>query len=206
MKRRLLLPALLLSCMFGAAAQDWSDPVVVRRRAEPVVTYRAKLDGGFLLVEAVHAKGWHTYALDNVQRARKRSGKEHPETELPTRIEVAGGLKITGNWFQTKPEDLSDEAIRWYTWGFSSRAIFAVRVERVKGEKALVTVNGQACDAKSCQMVRDIVLTLPLAVIESFPKNEARSAINFNELVEVPRTTDKEKTDASVQSLKKPAD
>ncbi len=67
LRRRLLLPALLLNFTLGAAAQDWSDSVVVRRRAEPVVTYRAKLDGGFLLVEAVHAKGWHTYALDNVE-------------------------------------------------------------------------------------------------------------------------------------------
>ncbi|MDK1022193.1 MAG: hypothetical protein QGD90_11220 [Candidatus Hydrogenedentes bacterium] len=195
MKRLLLLPALLLSCTLGAAAQDWSDSEVVRRRAEPVVTYRAKLDGDFLLLEAAHAKGWHTYALDNVERARKRSGREHPETELPTRIEVAGGLKIIGNWFQSKPEDLSQEVIRWYTWGFSRRAIFAVRVERLEGEKALVTINAQACDATTCQMVRDVVLTLPLATVESFSQNEERSAINFDELIEVARVTDEGNTD-----------
>lgn len=186
----LLLPALLLSCPLGAAAQDWSDSEVVRRRAEPVVTYRAKLDGDFLVVEATHSKGWHTYALDNVERARERSGREHPETELPTRIEVAGGLRIVGNWFQTKPEDLSQEAIRWYTWGFSSRALFAVRVERVEGEKALVTIDAQACDAKACQMVSDVILTLPLAAVDSFSEGEARSSINFDELLEVAPAAD----------------
>lgn len=186
----LLLPALLLSCPLGAAAQDWSDSEVVRRRAEPVVTYRAKLDGYFLVVEATHSKGWHTYALDNVERARERSGREHPETELPTRIEVAGGLRIDGNWFQTKPEDLSEEAIHWYTWGFGSRALFAVRVERVEGEKALVTINGQACDAKACQMVSDVMLTLPLAAVNSLSQGEARSSINFDELLEVTAETD----------------
>ena len=179
-RRMILFPAILLLVVLEAGAQDWSDPVVVRRRADPVVTYRAILDGDVLVVEAEHAKGWHTYALDNVERARERSGKEQPETELPTRIGLAGGLKIAGNWRQTQPEDLSQEAIRWYTWGFSGRAVFAVRVERVEGAEALITVSGQACDDSACQMVRDVVLNVPLA---SASANAA--SIDLTELVNV---------------------
>ena len=178
--RTLLFPTLLFVFALEAGAQDWSDPVVVRRRAEPVVTYRAMLDGSLLVVEAKHAKGWHTYALDNIERARKRSGKEQPETELPTRIGVAGGLKIAGNWHQTPPEDLSQEAIRWYTWGFSGRAVFAVRVERVAGAEAVITLNGQACDASACQMVRDVVLNVPLAAAGADV-----ASLDLTELVEV---------------------
>lgn len=179
-RRMILFPTLLLLGVIEAGAQEWSDPVVVRRRAEPVVTYRAILDGDFLVVEAEHAKGWHTYALDNVERARERSGKDKPETELPTRVGLSGGLKIAGNWRQTRPEDLSQEAIRWYTWGFSGRAVFAVRVERVEGAEAVITVNGQACDDSACQMVRDVVLNVPLA---SASANAA--SIDLSELVEV---------------------
>ena len=179
-RRMILFPAILLLVVLEAGAQEWSDPVVVRRRAEPVVTYRAILDGDVLVVEAEHAKGWHTYALDNVERARERSGKEQPETELPTRIGLAGGLKIAGNWRQSPPEDLSQEAIRWYTWGFSGRAVFAVRVERVEGAEALITVSGQACDDSACQMVRDVVLNVPLA---SASANAA--SIDLTELVNV---------------------
>ena len=178
--RMILFPTLLLLAVLEAGAQEWSDPVVVRRRAEPVVTYRAMLDGNLLVVEAEHAKGWHTYALDNVERARERSGKEQPETELPTRISLAGGLKIAGNWRQTPPDDLSQEAIRWYTWGFSGRAVFAVRVERVEGAEAVVTVSGQACDASACQMVRDVVLNVPLAVA-----NANAASMDPTELVEI---------------------
>ncbi len=176
----ILFPTLFLLVALEAGAQRWGDPVLVRRRAEPVVTYRAMLHGDFLVVEAVHAKGWHTYALDNVERAQARSGKKHPETELPTRITVAGSLKLAGNWRQTPPEDLSQEAIRWYTWGFSGRALFAVRVQRVEGAEVVITVNGQACDASTCQMVRDVVLNVPPA---SASANAA--SIDLTELVEI---------------------
>jgi len=172
-----------LLVVLEAAAQEWSDPVVVRRRAEPAVTYRAMLDGDLLVVEAEHAKGWHTYALDNVERARERSGKEMPETELPTRIRVVGGLKIVGNWHQTPPADLSQEAIQWHTWGFSGMAVFAVRVERAEGTEAVITINGQACDASACQMVRDAVLKLALPTAGTSPKRS--SVTNLSKMVEV---------------------
>lgn len=192
--RLILCPALILFIVFEAGGQDWSDPVVVRRRGEPVVTYRAMLDGDFVLVEARHADGWHTYALDNIERARARSGKERPETELPTRIKVTGGLKVAGNWRQTRPEDLSQEAIRWYTWGFNSRAIFAVRVERANGSEAIITVNAQACDASSCQMVQDLVLKLLVSNVEAATKSTG--TIDLGKLIEVPAHAAETKKDA----------
>lgn len=181
--RIILVPTLLLLGLLEAGAQDWSDPVVVRRRAEPVVTYRVMLDGDLLVVEAEHAKGWHTYALDNVERARERSGEEMPETEVPTHIQVAGGLRIVGNWRQTKPDDLSQEALRWYTWGFSGRAVFAIRVKRAEGAEAVVTVNAQACDASACQAVRDVVLKLPLPTASAATK--LAPATDLSQMVEV---------------------
>ena len=181
--KMILFPTLLFLLVFEAKAQEWSDSVVVRRRAEPVVTYRALLDGDLLVIEVEHAKGWHTYALDNLERAAKRSGKEKPETELPTHIRVAGGLKIAGNWHQTAPDDLSQEEIQWYTWGFSGKAVFAVRVKRTEGAEAVITVNGQACDASACQMVRDAVLKLPLPAANAATKRA--SVTDLNKMVEV---------------------
>ena len=58
-----------------ASASEWSDPVEVRHRITPVVTYRAQIDGDLLVVQVKHATGWHTYAMDNVLRAQKRRGK-----------------------------------------------------------------------------------------------------------------------------------
>ncbi len=179
-RKRILFPTLFLLVALEAGAQEWGDPVVVRRRAEPEVTYRAMLDGDLHVVEAEHAKGWHTYALDNVERAQARSGKKHPVTDLPTRITVAGSLKLAGRWRQTPPEDFSQEAIRWYTWGFNGRAVFAVRVQQVEGAEAVITVNGQACDDSTCQMVRDVRLKLPPA---SASANAAST--DLSELVEV---------------------
>ena len=181
--KRILFPTLVFLAVLEAGAQEWSDPVVVRRRAEPVVTYRAMLDGDLLMVEADHAKGWHTFALDNVERARERSGNAKPETELPTRIRVAGGLKVAGNWYQTPPDDLSQEAIRWYTWGFNGKAVFAVRVKRAEGAEAVITVNGQACDASACQMVRDAALKLPLPAAGAATK--LTPSANLSEMIEV---------------------
>ena len=179
----ILFPTLVFLIAVEAGAGEWSYPVVVRRRAEPVVTYRAMLDGDFLVVEAKHTEGWHTYALDNIERARERTGKNRPETELPTRIKVAGGLKIAGNWYQTRPENLSQEAIRWYTWGFNERALFAVRVERVEGAEAQIIVNAQACDASACQMVQGVVLKLLLSTNET--EANPNKAIDVSKLVEV---------------------
>ncbi len=143
-------------------AGEWSERAEVRGRRGAVVTYRAKVDGDTLIVEASHDKGWHTYAMDNVQRAQKKSGKEKPETEFPTVISVAGGLSVEGNWRQTKPKELSQDVIQWYTWGFEGKAYFAAKIKRSGDAPARITINGQACNATSCSMVDGIVITLTL--------------------------------------------
>ncbi len=121
-----VLIATVLLDVGPAFAADWSEPLtIMRRRQGTVISYRAKVDSGYLVVEAAHGKGWHTYSMDNLQRAQKKTGEEKPDTELPTRIEVSGGLKVTGRWIQSTPKDLSMTEIKWYTWGFDNTTYFA---------------------------------------------------------------------------------
>ena len=156
-----LLGVTLLS--LAAEAIAWSESKAVTRRNVTVVTYRAAFAGEMLVVEATHADGWHTYAMDNVERAKRKTGKEAPETELPTSITVSGGLEVAGTWLQTEPTDLSDPEIFWHTWGFGGVVYFAVPAKRVAGKnEATVTINGQACDAKVCSMVDGVTLQVSL--------------------------------------------
>lgn len=152
------LPLLLL---IGTDA-GWSEPAEVNFRRDVVVTYRARLDGDVLVVEASHKDGWHTYAMDNIERARQKSGREKPETELPTKISVSGALEVVGDWRQTPPKDLSMTEIKWYTWGFEGKSRFAAKVRRTSGDGATVKIEGQACNASSCAMVDTIEITLPV--------------------------------------------
>ena len=147
-----------------AFAGEWAEAKPVMYRGEIAMTYRATLAGDWLIVEAKHNPEWHSYAMDNVQRAKKASGKETPETELPTRIAVSGGLKTVGAWKQSPPKDLSKSDIQWYSWGFTDTARFAVKVERTPGAEAAITINGQSCNATSCSMVRDVRIAIPAAM------------------------------------------
>lgn len=157
-----VLAALLLSAN-AAFAGEWTQETKVIRRGTIVVSYRAKLEGDVLLVEARHAPMWHTYSMDNPLRAQKATGKERPDTELPTRFEVSG-LELIAPWYQTQPKDMTQKEISWYTWGFEGTARFATKVGRVAGasSEATITINAQACDASSCQMVQNVIVTLPL--------------------------------------------
>lgn len=116
------------------------------------VTYRARVEGDWLVVEAEHEPGWHTYAMDNVVRAREKTGKPEPETELPTVITPLEGLTIEGEWRQSPPVDLSTPEIRWYTWGFEGRSYFAARVTEATFP-ASVRIDGQACTESLCAWV-----------------------------------------------------
>mgnify|MGYP005652377277 CR=1 FL=1 len=167
-------------------AAKWTEPTEVLHRDLTVVSYRAKLDGAMLVVEATHAPEWHTYALDNVERARKASGRDTPDTELPTRIEISGGLRVVGNWYQSEPTDLSQTEIYWYTWGFEDVAQFAARVERIEGAEATVLINGQACDAASCSMVDGAAVLLPLPSKEQFATNAEGAPVDLSRFVEAP--------------------
>ncbi len=128
------------------------------------VSYRARVEGDWLVVEATHEPGWHTYSMDNVIRAREKSGKMRPETELPTVITPLGGLTIQGDWRQSPPLDLSTPDIRWYTWGFEGRSYFGVRVGNVTSPSS-VQIDAQACTDDVCAMVDALVV--PVDSIET---------------------------------------
>ena len=121
------------------------------------LSYRARVEGDWLVVEATHEPGWHTYAMDNVVRAREKSGKMRPETELPTVITPLDGLTIKGDWRQNPPLDLSTPDIRWYTWGFERRSYFAVRVDKAILPSS-VQIDAQACTDALCAMVDALVV------------------------------------------------
>ena len=152
----------LLALSVPGVAADWSDEATVYYRDEPVVVFRATFEEGQLIVQAAHSKGWHTYALDNVERARERSGMAEPETEMPMRFDGGGALRIVGPWLQSPPLDLSTPELRWYTWGFERTALFAAGVKWVGGSHAVLTINGQACTAEICARIDDLVIELPL--------------------------------------------
>lgn len=121
------------------------------------VSYHARVEGDWLIVEATHEPGWHTYSMDNVKRAREKSGKAQPETELPTVITPQGGVTVRGEWRQSPPVDLSTPEIRWYTWGFEGRSYFAARVSEAT-LPASVLIDGQACTASLCAMVEELAV------------------------------------------------
>ena len=154
--------ACLLALSAPVVAADWSDDATVYYRDEPVVVFRAIVEEGHLIVQATHSEGWHTYALDNTRRARERSGKLEPETEMPMRFHAGGALRIVGPWRQSPPLDLSTPEIRWYTWGFEGTALFAAGVEWAGGSQGVLTINGQACTADICARIDDLVIEVPL--------------------------------------------
>jgi hypothetical protein len=141
----------------------WSPPVDARRRNLKVASYRAKLAGDALLVEVTHEPGWHTYALDNLERAKKKAVEPLLGIEKSTRIVLTGGLRTGGKWRQSPPKDLSQPEINWFTWGFEGTALFAVKIRRIsKAKEAVITINGQACKETTCVLIDDLEIRLPL--------------------------------------------
>jgi DsbC/DsbD-like thiol-disulfide interchange protein len=141
----------------------WSPPVEARRRNLKVASYRAKLAGDALLVEVTHEPGWHTYALDNLERAKKKAGEPLLGIEKSTRFVLSGGLRTIGRWRQSLPKDLSQPEINWFTWGFEDTALFAVKIQRSgKAKEAVITINGQACKETTCVLIDDLEIRLPL--------------------------------------------
>jgi hypothetical protein len=146
----------------------WSPPVEARRRNLKVASYRAKVVGDTLLVEVTHEPGWHTYALDNLERAKKKAVEPLLGIEKSTRIVISGGLRTVGKWRQSPPKDLSQPEISWFTWGFEGTALFAVKTRRIgRAPEALITINGQACKETTCVLIDDLEIRLPLNAARS---------------------------------------
>jgi hypothetical protein len=146
---------------FIAAAGEWSAPVDVLHELKPCVTYRAKIDGDMLIIEAALQPGWKTFAIDNEQRAaEKRAGKPSLGIDQPTQIKLANGLELAGPWYQSPPKDFSKPQLRWYSWGFEQQAQFAAKIRRSGPGPAQIGIRGQACTETVC---KNIDLSLSLA-------------------------------------------
>ena len=149
----------LLLLFLAAAGADWTAPVAVTHDDKPCISYRAKVTGGYVLVEAKLEPGWHTFTLDNDKRAaEKLAGKKALGVDKPTTVALQG-LETAGAWLQSEPKDFSQPEIRMFTWGFEKQAIFAVPVKRIEGALQL-RIRGQACTESVC---KNIDLTLPLS-------------------------------------------
>jgi hypothetical protein len=176
------LSAILLFSFISAGVirgGDWSSPVEVRHDVQKCVSYRAKLNGDFLLVQATHEPGWHTYAMDNKLRAQEKlAGKRSLGTDGPTEIVFAEGLEMDGSWYQSVPKDFSKPELRWYSWGFEGQALFVAKVRRVGSGPASLAVRGQACSDAICKNI-EVTISIPLG------DSTGKSGIDFKSLVQV---------------------
>lgn len=149
----------LLLFLFFLAAGEWTKPVEVTHDDKTCISYRARLTGGHLLVEAKLEPGWHTFTLDNDKRAsEKLAGKKALGVDKPTTIELQG-LEAAGGWLQSQPKDFSQPEIRMFTWGFENKALFALPVKKPAGASQL-HIRGQACTEAVCKNI-DVTLELP---------------------------------------------
>lgn len=155
------LPILLLATA-AALCGDWTEPVHVRHELKPCVSYRAKLAGDYLIVEATLDEGWHTFAMDNQKRAdEKLAGKKALGIDRETSIQLSKGLSESGGWLQTAPKDFSKPELRWFSWGFEKKAYFAAKVKTGGAGPGQLTIKGQACTDSVCKNI-DVELAVPL--------------------------------------------
>lgn len=153
----LLFPALLFPAAASGQDGDSSARQEVWLGDELAVTYEARVEEDWLVVEVSHEPGWHTYAMDNVLRASEVTGKERPDTELPTVITPSPEIETAAPWRQTAPTELSQPDLLWYTWGFEDRSFFAAKLVRAEPGGS-VQVDAQACTDRLCAMVDALVV------------------------------------------------
>jgi hypothetical protein len=160
-------------------AGDWTSPVEVRHDVKKCVSYRARLSGDFLVVQATHEPGWHTFAMDNKLRAQEKlAGKRSLGIDTPTEIVFAEGLELHGPWYQSVPKDFSKPELRWYSWGFEGQALLVAKVRGVGEGPASLAIRGQACSDALCKNI-DVTISIPLE------GSAAKPAIDFKSLVQV---------------------
>ena len=148
-------------------AAEWTAPVHVLHEFKPCVTYRAKLDGEYLVVQATIQPGWHSFAIDNERRAaEKLAGKPSLGIDQPTLLKVQNGLEVVGPWYETPPRDFSKPELRWYSWGFEQQATFAAKIRRTGAGPVEIDIRGQACTDKTCKNI-DVSLSMPLSPAEA---------------------------------------
>src|SRR5262249_3569044 len=154
-------------------AGDWTPPVEVRHEVTRCLSYRARLSGQHLVVQATLEPGWHTFAMDNSERAKEKlAGKQSLGIERPTEIKVSQGLEVVGSWYQHPPRDASRPELNWFTWIFEKEALFAAKVSRSGAAPARIAVRGQACTESICKNI-DVEISLPLAGVPATNANSA---------------------------------
>jgi len=149
---------IVLLAAAAAAATDWSQPVEVRHEDVLCVSYQARLDGPYVVVRATVGPGWHTFAMDNQERAKEKlAGK--PALSMDRNTEITGAA-IDGPWYQSPPKDFSRPALRWFSWGFDREALFAAKLRAAPAPGTRLRLRGQACTDTICKNI-DVELALP---------------------------------------------
>lgn len=144
------------------AAGDWTKPVEVLHETTRCITYRAKLSGDYLVVEATLDKPWHTFAMDNkVRVSEKLGGKKALGVDKPTEIKVIDGLEVVGGWMQTTPADFSKPELRLFAYGYEGQALFVAKVKKAGAGPAKIGIRGQACTETNCRNI-DVEIDVPL--------------------------------------------
>jgi hypothetical protein len=165
--------------LFGslALAADWSPPAEVRHEDALVITYTARVDGPYLVVRANVGPGWHTFALDNVQRVEEKlAGKTALSMDRSTEIGVAG-LQVEGAWHQSPPKDFSRPDLRMFSFGYDREAIFAAKVRPGNAGSAKLRIRGQACTESVCKNI-DVPVTVAVPA-----KAGASAEVKWSDLV-----------------------
>ena len=167
---------------FLLIAGEWTAPVEVRFQEDLCLTYKAKLDGPFMVVQATIEPGWHTFSMDNKTRAEEKlAGKKSLGIDRPTEIVLSAGLDAAGPWYQSPPKDFSKPELRWFSWGFDERqALFVTKVHRSGAGPAQIAIRGQACTQTICKNI-DVAISFPLAKANA----GAASETNLRDLVPV---------------------
>src|SRR6202166_3466690 len=177
---KLLMIILVVARANAARPGEWSDAAEVRHEENLCVSYQARLDGPYLVVRAAIESGWHTFAMDNKQRAEEKlAGKRSLGIDHPTEIVLTGGLATVGPWYQSPPKDFSRPELRWYSWGFERQALFVTKIRRMGAGPARIAIKGQACTDTTCKNI-DVALSFPLAAIDTDP-----AQVNLKNLVRV---------------------
>ena len=160
-----------------ASAAEWSQPAEVRHEDALVISYTARVDGPYLVVRAKIGQGWHTFALDNVQRVEEKlAGKQALSMDRSTEITVTGAT-VEGGWYQSPPKDFSRPELRMFSFGYDRDVLFAAKVRASGGGSAKLRIRGQACTESVCKNI-DVPLSVQVPA-----KLGAASEVKLQELV-----------------------